>query len=632
MRELKKYYLFGIILLICLIAFFPVSGWAMWYPGGPGGGRPSPPTLYAIPSPANEAQLSWSSAPRATSYKIYRNNAQSGIYSYIASTTTRSYTDHPPSSGTWWYKIKGCNSYGDSSFSNERSVDILPYPIEIISPQEQTYTDAMEGYYSGTYSFENDEDYVVPSEWTDSSTGTCSATVMPTCNNHIKVLNLYDADEENTYAQIKINFDESRYWGIIEFWFQMSETLYNSYFILRDGDNELIQIKQCAGNWEYFDGIRWNSIPGISTSCLDCVWYRIQIHFKYNEWSFEINDDVSKKIEFDNTGIENLVFKTEGYGNRLYNIYIDAVGFSWDENYTSEDNKYEGIFLDLSLISDNFEWLGYSLDGGENITISGDIVLPMLKSGIHTIQVFGEDSQGFPHQSSIRIFNIDVFDKVGVFFFSSDCGSKSGDTTNSEHAEGNIHIYKEVLMGENYNKFYIYRDLLSSSKDEVMDRMVKFRIDYQDIVFFYIWGHGEYNAVKKNDDIETYSKVWHSEYGGTIDSKEFKSVCDLIDSTKIGLLVEACYSGGFYYDFYFQETCFVITSTETYREGTQGGFMGIAEGVFSHYFWNYVTSGYDAEQSFNYAKIDTHSFCDKFGVEHQEPLRKDHPTYTFFAN
>ncbi|MBY9003766.1 MAG: zinc ribbon domain-containing protein, partial [Candidatus Lokiarchaeota archaeon] len=60
--------------------------------------------------------------------------------------------------------------------------------------------------------------------------------------------------------------------------------------------------------------------------------------------------------------------------------------------------------------SDNFNWIGYSLDGNPNITITGNKVILVPEIGIHSIILNGITSEGMVIQSELRLFTIFIQD------------------------------------------------------------------------------------------------------------------------------------------------------------------------------------------------------------------------------
>ncbi|MFX0205286.1 MAG: SBBP repeat-containing protein [Candidatus Hodarchaeota archaeon] len=66
------------------------------------------------------------------------------------------------------------------------------------------------------------------------------------------------------------------------------------------------------------------------------------------------------------------------------------------------------IELNFTLYDPLSSWIGYSLDNATNITISGNITLLSLSEGLHSIQVFANDSTGIMRFSRVIWFTIDT--------------------------------------------------------------------------------------------------------------------------------------------------------------------------------------------------------------------------------
>jgi hypothetical protein len=88
--------------------------------------------------------------------------------------------------------------------------------------------------------------------------------------------------------------------------------------------------------------------------------------------------------------------------------YYDAFGYSWDSDYNIGDNLNEGLLLSYDSNFDH-NWTGYSLDGQSNQTILGNKTIPITSDGLHTIQVFGNDTLGDMTESEIRYFTTNAF-------------------------------------------------------------------------------------------------------------------------------------------------------------------------------------------------------------------------------
>ena len=96
------------------------------------GDPPSAPTLYTIspnPNLDGSINLNWSDVSGATRDWIYRNGT------LITSSINSSKTDVITTNGTYSYKIKAINAYGQSAYSNIKSVTVnIPLPPVLDEP------------------------------------------------------------------------------------------------------------------------------------------------------------------------------------------------------------------------------------------------------------------------------------------------------------------------------------------------------------------------------------------------------------------------------------------------------------------------------------------------------------------
>ena len=113
------------------------------------------PTIGSISSincttkDTNSAEISWSSAYNATSYKLYRATSQNGTYSLIAITDSTSYTDYSLNPNTtYYYKVIGYKTVGGQNFYGNYS-SVLPVTTDIklvsissatVKVSDQTFT------------------------------------------------------------------------------------------------------------------------------------------------------------------------------------------------------------------------------------------------------------------------------------------------------------------------------------------------------------------------------------------------------------------------------------------------------------------------------------------------------------
>ena len=69
--------------------------------------------------------------------------------------------------------------------------------------------------------------------------------------------------------------------------------------------------------------------------------------------------------------------------------------------------NYSTVSLEFC-VSTLFSWVGYSLDGNDNVTVTGNTTLTGLSEGTHKIVVYATDEFGQTGKSHIRYFTIDT--------------------------------------------------------------------------------------------------------------------------------------------------------------------------------------------------------------------------------
>jgi len=198
----------------------------------------------------------------------------------------------------------------------------------------------------------------------------------------------------------------------------------------------------------------------------------------------------------------------------------------------------------------------------------------------------------------------DTGEKIAVFFWATDAG-----------AQWIIDRYTTILQAEGYTKFFNYCDTLNFEADF---NLVDDYEDENDTVFFYLFGHGNY------DGVDSYTLF--RPYGSYVYSSEFRVMMDRLESTRKGFLIESCHSGGWPEDFQSSPYLSMSTSSTTLLAYAVGALPN--EGIFSQYFWNHVEAGYNAIDSFWYAQ----SYVDGYPYTNQDPQIADYSDYIFFDN
>ncbi|MFX0041270.1 MAG: zinc ribbon domain-containing protein [Candidatus Hodarchaeota archaeon] len=288
--------------------------------------------------------------------------------------------------------------------------------ITIITPENKTYTEPMSGYYLATFGFENDMAGNYPSMWEiDDTYGT--VRVIEELEGHKKVLELEDTSDLGLiFANQTFSLQG---FGTVELWWRLNDTSKRATVALKNSItvNAVITLlwQGDINSWRYAIGSSWYDVPNIPNPVAN-TWYRMIIDFErttgnyqglgQNKWNVNFNGVNSGELNLrNNEDVDAITILTPYALDQDFSFYIDAVGYSWDQNYNLGDNLNEGLLLSFEN-STSLDWIGYSLDGQLNNTILGNSTFPMPKAGLHTIQVFGNDTVGAMHQSSLRYFTI----------------------------------------------------------------------------------------------------------------------------------------------------------------------------------------------------------------------------------
>ena len=299
------------------------------------------------------------------------------------------------------------NSEEKMDFYNETDLKVAASNITIATPENKTYVGPMSGYYPAVYGFEDQKVGSAPYGWpTSGDPSSGSYTVRSEWNNHKMVLEQIDNSTSGFYS-INQSFSSGQTTGIFEFYIGFPQIRpYNGGMILGNENNDPSIYIMFEGSYiKYYDGIRHKIQEYFPNR-----WYHIRFVFNSTSDTYDIyiNDLLSSSnIGFWNMATTLNYFISPGSTPATYTAYYDAIGYSWDPDYNIADNLNEGLLLSIEN-SNNLEWKGYSLDRQVNRTILGNTTIQMPPDGLHTIQVFGNDSLGTIYQSNIRYFTVDI--------------------------------------------------------------------------------------------------------------------------------------------------------------------------------------------------------------------------------
>ncbi|MFX1375269.1 MAG: hypothetical protein ACFFA0_05610 [Promethearchaeota archaeon] len=298
--------------------------------------------------------------------------------------------------------------------------DLKHYPevgIDVKSPMNQTYTKPSEGYYPGTNSFDHDEVGCQPAWFLEVGTDGGTVYTIEELDGHKTVLELHDTNETQNVRVIK-NIPIMPSKGTVEFWMRSDNISKVCGFYLSGGINfsTIISVVTWLDTIRYWNGTEYVNITNIQND----EWIHVRLDFECTSGNYSGLDQYSwciyiNGIRYGNFPfieevlvINRIVWLTDWYfGFSNYYYYIDAIGFSWDNNYNIGDNINEGLLLSFDK---NFEhsWISCSLDGGAANMVLGDTSIPLPDDGVHSIQVFSEEWSGDVHQSEVIYFTMDT--------------------------------------------------------------------------------------------------------------------------------------------------------------------------------------------------------------------------------
>lgn len=319
-----------------------------------------------------------------------------------------------------------------------------PYPDEVRNFRNYTTYD----YYNASYTFEN-EVGLIGSDigWVDLDNYLIT-TVQNTHEGHDSVLHF-----NTTGAGGNIR-GGSAYSGVtsgyIEFWANNNLTNDVYFLVLGDGSTACVYVRYVS-----LTQIRLYYDATWATVTIDDGWAHIRIYFDMasDKWSCWINGI----LELDNQNYvsgntADSFLRTDLYSADESNIYIDAIGYSWDSFYNLGDN-----FFPIPETNNTYEvdkWEFFNKESGE-LSEHGDTDIPFWTE---------KDSPTI----SKGIYN-DFDDEVGVYCASGDTTHEGIERDFQVEWANVIYVNFSVLYGSVLTESYtIYHDYNIYSYDDTL--------------------------------------------------------------------------------------------------------------------------------------------------------------------
>ena len=245
------------------------------------------------------------------------------------------------------YQFQNDNLFNSTGFGQQSWLDNNSNTFNIRQRESITLTQT----YNATYSFTNEINYINDTtiDFIDSVTSVPSTTyvsIYPEFSGHSKILTIIDDDGSSLIATHDL--DNPATYGSFEFWWYIEDASFYNILIFGDeSSTDSIFFYTLNDKWDYNDGAQHEI-----TNAYDNQWYHISFDFETtagsykglsnDRWRVRINGIEFGDFEFRGTPTNLDIFQFEtGSAHSGYNSYIDAIGYSWDDNYTIGDNlKY----------------------------------------------------------------------------------------------------------------------------------------------------------------------------------------------------------------------------------------------------------------------------------------------------
>lgn len=376
-------------------------------------------------------------------------------------------------------------------------------------------------HYNASYSFYDDIDGNDPIGWIDSSGSGCSVNVVSNYLLHNKVIKL--SDYSSTYqAYIHTDVNNIEY-GTIEYWMCSNDcTKYNDCGFIGNANFYFLIYQD---KFQYYDG----SYHQITTKIIpeDNQWYHIRIDFDCTSGGYlglladkvryTINDLDCGDYSFNtaNDYIDEVRFKTTT-ATSSWDFYIDGIGFSWLDNYTIENNRY-----DVSEINFHNEIL-FMNETYDNI-LSIDCY-----SGIYTYNDINCNFSIYENVSNYWSINIQI-DQIlynsTLYIYNETNGLITSFSFDNDNL-GNIKYIKYIQYSHTDNPHYIYISNFSIESNSTAISGKKGFLSYllddvnwnsESNGYLTIYGYGNFrlyvsNTSYINDDSLLYIVSGYNEY------------------------------------------------------------------------------------------------------------------------
>lgn len=286
--------------------------------------------------------------------------------------------------------------------------------LELVTPEDKTYTSPMSGYYPSSFSFEDDQEGENPIGWDVYEPDDCGyVQVISQQGNHKGVIELrkyWGLDRIDMRKNLPGNATK----GTIEFWLYKNTDSGIDATIIELQGTKGGSVNLVIENADLYRGYYESRTLIASNVFKGGEWHHMRCDFDISKGWHLLLDNIQYGGNYEYSFINapksiDYFYVRSHYsgGNSDYAAYIDALGCSWLDNYDIGDNIYEGLLVSYTLTAD-VETVEYSLNSGSRISIGGQNTIPVPSNGSHTIKVYVTSSSGTTYSSELRQFSISI--------------------------------------------------------------------------------------------------------------------------------------------------------------------------------------------------------------------------------
>ena len=247
----------------------------------------------------------------------------------------------------------------DYTFKNDNLYNVTN-PIYVDSFNLRNKTEYLvTDIYNATYSFTQDD--TTPTDWVLIENGG-TIIVIDTFEGHNKVVQIEDTNGAGYNILEGTMMSETS--GTVEFWIYAtdSDKTYNVWISDGGGQTNGISLFIDAVKLYYYDGS-----SHIITDFASNIWYHIRVDFRFSGGvylglaldTFRVYLNGIQYGDYNARGtpttLNSLEFTT-GTADSGYLMYLDAIGYSWDDNYNIGDNMIPYYTLNISNVMEVDKW------------------------------------------------------------------------------------------------------------------------------------------------------------------------------------------------------------------------------------------------------------------------------------